>query len=69
MEVPRYWRLRQQRLNLIGQQCSHCDAKLFPPRDMCPICDGEAQQLINLIANDQDGDNTQLVVKIVANDL
>jgi Predicted nucleic-acid-binding protein containing a Zn-ribbon len=43
MEVPRYWRLKQQRYALVGEVCPHCDAKIFPPRDVCPNCGGEAK--------------------------
>jgi uncharacterized OB-fold protein len=43
MEVPRHWRLRQQRYGLVGEVCPHCEAKLFPPRDVCPHCGGEAK--------------------------
>ena len=43
MEVPRYWRLKQQRYALVGEVCPHCDAKIFPPRDVCPHCGGEAK--------------------------
>ena len=43
MEVPRYWRLKQQRYALVGEVCPHCDAKIFPPRDVCPYCGGEAK--------------------------
>ncbi|MCL4559193.1 MAG: Zn-ribbon domain-containing OB-fold protein [Chloroflexi bacterium] len=43
MEVPRHWRLRQQRYALVGEVCPHCDAKLFPPRDVCPHCGQEAR--------------------------
>ena len=42
MEIPRHWRLKQQRYALVGEVCPHCDAKLFPPRDVCPHCGGEA---------------------------
>lgn len=41
MEVPRHWRLKQQRYCLVGEICPHCDAKIFPPRDICPRCGGE----------------------------
>ena len=40
MEIPRHWRLRKQRLNLIGEECPHCEVKIFPPRDICPRCGG-----------------------------
>jgi uncharacterized protein len=44
MEIPRHWRLKQQRYALVGEICPHCEAKLFPPRDVCPECGGEAKQ-------------------------
>lgn len=44
MEVPRHWRLKKQRYALVGEVCPHCDVKLFPPRDVCPNCGGEAKQ-------------------------
>ena len=40
MEIPRHWRLRKQRLSLIGEECPHCEVKIFPPRDICPRCGG-----------------------------
>ncbi len=43
MEVPRHWRLKQQRYALVGEVCPHCDAKIFPPRDVCPNCGEEAK--------------------------
>lgn len=43
MEVSRHWRLRKQRYGLIGEVCPHCDAKIFPPRDVCPECGQEAK--------------------------
>jgi uncharacterized OB-fold protein len=43
MEIPRHWRLKQQRYALVGEVCPHCDAKIFPPRDICPECKGEAK--------------------------
>jgi uncharacterized OB-fold protein len=43
MEIPRHWRLRTQRYGLVGEVCPHCEAKLFPPRDVCPECGGEAK--------------------------
>ncbi len=38
MEVPRYWRLKKQYYQLIGENCPHCQEKIFPPRDICPRC-------------------------------
>jgi hypothetical protein len=43
MEVSRHWRLQQQRYGLVGEVCPHCDEKIFPPRDVCPNCSGEAK--------------------------
>ncbi len=43
MEISRHWRLRQQRYGLVGEVCPHCNAKIFPPRDVCPNCAGEAK--------------------------
>jgi uncharacterized OB-fold protein len=45
MDIPRHWRLRKQRYGLAGEECGHCDAKLFPPRDICPECGEEAKTL------------------------
>ncbi|MGC8838199.1 MAG: Zn-ribbon domain-containing OB-fold protein [Anaerolineae bacterium] len=38
MEIPRHWRLNNQRYALVGEVCDRCGAKLFPPRDVCPEC-------------------------------
>ena len=43
MEISKHWRLKQQRYALVGEVCPHCDAKIFPPRDVCPECKGEAK--------------------------
>jgi uncharacterized OB-fold protein len=43
MEIPRYWRSNKQRYSLVGEICPHCEAKIFPPRDVCPECSGEAK--------------------------
>lgn len=34
------WRLREQRYQLIGNRCLKCDAKFFPPRQVCTECRG-----------------------------
>ena len=47
MDIPRHWRLRKQRYGLVGEVCEHCDAKVFPPRDICPSCGEEAKTLYN----------------------
>jgi len=43
MEISRHWRLRKQRYALVGEVCPHCEARIFPPRDVCPECGGEAR--------------------------
>jgi len=43
MEIARHWRLRKQRYALIGEVCPHCETKMFPPRDVCNRCGGEAR--------------------------
>ena len=43
MEISRHWRLKKQRYSLVGEVCPHCQAKIFPPRDVCPNCLGEAK--------------------------
>jgi uncharacterized OB-fold protein len=45
MDIPRHWRLKKQRYSLVGEVCSHCQTKLFPPRDICPECGEEAKTL------------------------
>ena len=47
MEIPRHWRLKNQRYKLTGEVCPHCKARLFPPRDVCPECGGEAKTFYN----------------------
>jgi uncharacterized OB-fold protein len=34
----------EQRYRLIGVECSRCGAKLFPPRPVCPYCEGQQQR-------------------------
>ena len=43
MEVPRNWRIQKQRYALVGEVCTHCGNKIFPPRDICPECDKPAK--------------------------
>ena len=47
MEISRHWRLRKQRYGLVGEICPHCEAKIFPPRDVCPECGQEAKTTYN----------------------
>lgn len=45
MQVSRHWRLQQQRYQLVGETCDNCGVKLFPPRDVCLVCEKPAQEL------------------------
>ena len=38
MDIPRYWRLREQRYRLKGSVCKQCGYYSFPPRQICPKC-------------------------------
>lgn len=51
MDIPRHWRLKKQRYALVGEVCEHCNAKLFPPRDICPECGDEAKTLFQFSGN------------------
>lgn len=42
MEIARHWRLKAQRYNLVGEVCEN-GHYVFPPRDICPDCHGEAK--------------------------
>jgi uncharacterized OB-fold protein len=48
MHVAQNWRSRTQRYALVGEQCPHCGRYIFPPRDMCPDCAGEAKAQFQL---------------------
>ena len=36
--IPRAWRIREQRYNLVGEICTDCGEIIFPPRDVCSGC-------------------------------
>lgn len=36
--VPLFWRLNENRYNLVGTECKTCGKKFFPPRILCPAC-------------------------------
>jgi uncharacterized OB-fold protein len=36
--VPLYWRLQDQKYNLVGTKCVTCNTVYFPPKDFCPTC-------------------------------
>lgn len=38
------WRNKEQMLHFVGEVCPHCDAKLFPPRGVCPKCRNEGEK-------------------------
>ena len=39
--LPRMWRLRDQRYRLEGVECTSCGTKLFPAKAICPQCKAE----------------------------
>lgn len=43
MEVPRFKRLQHTMIRFWGEVCPSCDAKLFPPRAVCPECRGNGK--------------------------
>lgn len=45
MNVPRYWRTERTRLGLVGETCRRCGKAIFPPRDVCPHCTEEGQDV------------------------
>jgi uncharacterized OB-fold protein len=53
MQLPRHWRLNKQRYALEGEVCIHCQAKIFPPRDICPECGEEANSTMALSGRGQ----------------
>ncbi|HET9589022.1 MAG TPA: zinc ribbon domain-containing protein [Anaerolineales bacterium] len=38
MEIPRHWRLKDQRYRLEGSCCPTCGQLIFPPRPVCAQC-------------------------------
>lgn len=44
MEISKNWRLQEARYRLIGEVCNQCEAKIFPPRDICPNCSSNARE-------------------------
>ena len=44
MDMPRHWRLKEQRYNLVGTECLACGDKQFPPRPVCPECNSREMQ-------------------------
>ncbi len=45
MDIPRYWRLKDQRYRLQGTVCENCGQYSFPPRAVCPKCKSRNQKL------------------------
>ena len=44
MDIPRYWRLKDQRYRLQGTVCEDCGHHSFPPRLVCPNCKSKRQK-------------------------
>ncbi len=65
MEVPRHWRLKQQRYRLVGEICPHCDEKIFPPRDICPRCGGGTlNNNLEMVIRSSQGSGYELETKL-----
>jgi uncharacterized OB-fold protein len=45
MEIPRNWRLKNQRYRLEGTTCD-CGYRSFPPRRICPKCKENPQEAL-----------------------
>lgn len=52
MEVPRHWRLKKQRYALVGETCPNCNARLFPPRPVCPHCSEAVRQQVAFVQHE-----------------
>lgn len=39
-DIPRNWRLREQRYRLQASRCLDCESLYFPPRQICSKCRG-----------------------------
>ena len=37
MEIPRHWRLKQQRYGLVGEVCPHCEDQDLPAEGCMPF--------------------------------
>lgn len=44
MEIPRHWRMREQRLALTGTACTTCGKRFFAPRPVCDVCSIREQE-------------------------
>jgi uncharacterized OB-fold protein len=38
MDIPRHWRMKEQRYALVGTVCSNCGKTFFTPRPICDAC-------------------------------
>ncbi len=38
MQIPRFWRLKDERYRLQGSNCQECGEVHFPPKPVCPDC-------------------------------
>lgn len=51
MDIPRYWRLKDQRYRLEGRKCNSCGNLSFPPRIVCPKCKSRDNELYQFKGN------------------
>lgn len=43
MNLSLNWRGQKARYGLVGETCQNCGEPIFPPRDICPHCNEEAE--------------------------
>ncbi|MBI9045751.1 MAG: hypothetical protein JEZ06_14770 [Anaerolineaceae bacterium] len=48
MQVPRHWRIKNERYAMMGSICPHCGLKQFPTRAVCPKCRGELIESVQI---------------------
>lgn len=61
----RWWRNKQQRYGLVGEVCPHCEHKIFPPRDVCPNCGGEAKELFSMLTHEEKPEEVKTAAAII----
>jgi len=49
MEIPRHWRLKDQRYRLEGSTCPNCGQPIFPHRPVCPHCFVKPEKIVKRI--------------------
>lgn len=66
MQIPRHWRLNAQRYALQGVTCPHCAENIFPPREVCPYCEGQIQHAYQFELPQQETAPVKMVLEAAA---